>query len=74
MKNLSHEPISLVASYYRIMAADDTPISFSVGDELQGSLAAGGIAYGKLTYAEGARPHRLLFEHPKAGTIEKWFP
>jgi hypothetical protein len=74
LKNLSEAPLLLVTSYYRLMAADDTPIAFSVGDELQGSLAPGGVAQGKLTYAEGAKPHRLLFDHPKVGTIEKWFP
>lgn len=74
LKNLSTEPLLLVASYYRVMAADDTPIAFRVSDELKGSLAPGGVAYGKLTYAEEATPRRLLFDHPKAGTIEKWFP
>jgi hypothetical protein len=74
VKNLSDTPLMLVASYYRLLNTDGDPIALRVGDELQGLLAAGGIAHGKLTYDAKIKPSRLILEHPKAGVAEKWFP
>jgi hypothetical protein len=74
VKNLSDSPLLLTASYYRLLNADDAPISVSVGNELQGTLSAGGIAHGKLTYDAKIKPSRLILEQPNAGAVEKWFP
>jgi hypothetical protein len=64
----------LVASYYRLLDADDRPIAMNIGGELQGMVPAAGIAYGKLLYDAESKPSRLILEHPKAGVVEKWFP
>jgi hypothetical protein len=74
VKNVSNAPLLLVASYYRLLDADDRPIALDVGSELQGMVPAAGIAYGKLLYDAETKPSRLVLEHPKAGAIEKWFP
>jgi outer membrane protein assembly factor BamE (lipoprotein component of BamABCDE complex) len=74
VKNLSTGELLLVASQYRLLDANEKPIAHKVGAELQGPLASGGIAYGKLTLDPKTRPSRLVLAHPTAGTIEKWFP
>jgi hypothetical protein len=74
VKNVSNAPLLLVASYYRLLDAADKPVALSVGAELQGVVAAGGIAYGKLNYDAEIKPSRLVLDHPKAGAVEKWFP
>lgn len=74
VKNLTAGELLLVASQYRLLDADEKPIAHRVGAELQGPLASGGIAYGKLILDPKTRPSRLILAHPKAGTIEKWFP
>jgi hypothetical protein len=74
VKNLSSAELLLVASQYRLLDTDEKPITHRVDAELQGPLASGGIAYGKLILDDKTRPSRLVLEHPKAGTIEKWFP
>jgi hypothetical protein len=74
VKNLSDSALLLVSSYYRLLDADSAPITMRVGSELQGLVAAGGIAYGKLIYDAKLRPSRLILDHPKAGVVEKWFP
>ena len=74
LKNLSDQPLSVSAGHYRVVDGAGVEIGLRVGEELQGKLAAGGIAYGRLTYADGGKPHLLVFDHPAAGTIEKRFP
>lgn len=74
LKNLSDKSLSLEAGHYHMLDPEGGTIPLQVSVELQGRLAPGGIAYGKLTYSEEVSPERLRFDHPGTGAIEKRFP